>query len=106
VLTIARGQRGNFMFPLPVSGLPLLLLAPRLSPRSFTRKIYKGETGVFTVYQFISPPPPALLLSLRASELLHSPQAAAIVDARKDPCAQEQDGEKQSHQCVDQLGAF
>jgi hypothetical protein len=39
-----------------------------------------------------------LLHPLCASELLHSPLAAATVDACKDPCAQEQDGEEQDHQ--------
>jgi hypothetical protein len=41
-------------FFLPVSGLPLSLLAPPLSPRSFVRKLYKGESGVFAVYQFLA----------------------------------------------------
>jgi hypothetical protein len=53
-LTVARGQRGNFAIFLPVSGLPFLLIAPRLSPRSFIMKLYKGESGVFTVYQFLA----------------------------------------------------
>jgi hypothetical protein len=92
-------------FSLPVSGLPLPLLAPRRSPRSFTRTLYKGNSGAVTVYQFIAPPPPPLLHPLCASELLHSP-LTATVDVRKDPCAQEQDGKEQDHQCVDQLGAL
>jgi hypothetical protein len=53
-LTVARGQRGNFAIFLPVSGLLFPLLAPHLSPRSFIRKLYKGESGVFTVYQFLA----------------------------------------------------
>jgi hypothetical protein len=53
-LTIIREQRGNFPIFLPVSGLPFLLLVPRLSPRSFIRKLYKGESGEFTVYQFLA----------------------------------------------------
>jgi hypothetical protein len=44
-LTVTHGQRSNFAISLPVSGLPFLLLAPRLSPRSFIRKLYKGESG-------------------------------------------------------------
>jgi hypothetical protein len=54
VLTVACGQRGNFTVFLPVSGLPFPLLAPRLSPCSFIRKLYKGEIGFFTVYQFLA----------------------------------------------------
>jgi hypothetical protein len=53
-LTIACGQCGNFTVFLPVSGLPFPLLAPHLSPRSFIRKLYKGEIGVFTIYQFLT----------------------------------------------------
>jgi hypothetical protein len=53
-LTVIRGQRGNFAIFLPVSGLPFPLLAPRLSPRSFIRKLYKRESGEFTVYQFLA----------------------------------------------------
>jgi hypothetical protein len=53
-LTVACGQRDNFTVFLPVSGLPFPLLAPHLSPRSFIRKLYKGESGVFTVYQFLT----------------------------------------------------
>jgi hypothetical protein len=53
-LTVARRQRGNFTVFLPVSGLPFPLLAPRLSPHSFIRKLYKGASGVFTVYQFLA----------------------------------------------------
>jgi hypothetical protein len=34
------GQRSNFVFSPPVSGLPFPLLAPRLSPCSFTGKLY------------------------------------------------------------------
>jgi hypothetical protein len=54
MLTIACGQRGNFAIFLPVSGLPFPLLAPCLSPHSFIRKLYKGESGVFTIYQFLA----------------------------------------------------
>jgi hypothetical protein len=54
VLTVARGQRSNFTIFLPVSGLPFPLLVPRLSPCSFIRKLYKGESGDFTIYQFIA----------------------------------------------------
>jgi hypothetical protein len=72
-LTVARGQRGNFTFFMPVSGLPLPLLAPRLSPRSFARKLYKWYTGGFTVYQFIAPPPPPLLHPICAPELFTAP---------------------------------
>jgi hypothetical protein len=68
--------------------------------------LYKGNSGAVTVYQFIAPPPPPLLHPLCAHELLHSPLAVAAVDARKDPCAQEQDGEEQNHQCLNQLGAL
>jgi hypothetical protein len=53
-LTVTHGQRSNFTISLPVSGLPFLLLAPRLSPRSFIRKLYKGESGEITVYQFLA----------------------------------------------------
>jgi hypothetical protein len=53
-LTVIRGQRGNFAIFLSVSGLPFPLLAPRLSPRSFIMKLYKGESGDFTVYQFLA----------------------------------------------------
>jgi hypothetical protein len=53
-LTVIRGQRGNFAIFLLVSGLPFPLLVPRLSPRSFIRKLYKGESGEFTVYQFLA----------------------------------------------------
>jgi hypothetical protein len=53
-LTVIRGQHSNFSIFLPVSGLPFLLLAPRLSPRSFIRKLYKEESGEFTVYQFLA----------------------------------------------------
>jgi hypothetical protein len=54
MLTVIHGQRNNFTIFLPVSGLPFPLLAPRLSPCSFTRKLYKGESGEFTVYQFLA----------------------------------------------------
>jgi hypothetical protein len=54
MLTVIHGQRSNFAIFLPVSGLPFSLLAPRLSPRSFTRNLYKGESGEFTVYQFLA----------------------------------------------------
>jgi hypothetical protein len=37
-------------------------------------------------------PPPPLLQTLRPSELLHSPRAQPV-DARQNPCAEEQDGE-------------
>jgi hypothetical protein len=60
--------------------------------------------GLFTVYQFIALPPPPLPHLLCASELLHSPLTAAAVDAHKNPCPQEPDGEEQNRQCVDQLG--
>jgi hypothetical protein len=53
-LTVARGQRGNFAIFLPVSGLPFPLLAPRRSPCSFIRKLYKGESGDFTFFQFLA----------------------------------------------------
>jgi hypothetical protein len=53
-LTVIRGQCGNFAIFLPVGGLPFPLLAPHLSPRSFIRKLYKGESGEFTVYQFLA----------------------------------------------------
>jgi hypothetical protein len=55
MLTIIHGQRSNFAIFLPISGLPFPLLVSRLSPRSFTRKLYKGESGEFTVYQFLAP---------------------------------------------------
>jgi hypothetical protein len=54
MLTVIRGQRGNFAISLPVSGLPFPLLAPCLSPCSFVRKLYKGESGEFTVYQLLA----------------------------------------------------
>jgi hypothetical protein len=60
-------------FFLPVSGLPLPLLVPRRNPRSFTKTLYKGNSGVVTVYQFLALPPPPLPHLLCASELLHSP---------------------------------
>jgi hypothetical protein len=41
-------------FPPPIGGLLFPLLAPHLSPHSFSRKIYKGRVGNFTVYQFIA----------------------------------------------------
>jgi hypothetical protein len=41
-------------FFLPISGLSLPLLAPRLSPHSFVGKLYKGEIGDFTVYQLLA----------------------------------------------------
>jgi hypothetical protein len=44
-LTVTHGQRSNFAISLPISGLPFLLLAPRLNPRSLIRKLYKGESG-------------------------------------------------------------
>jgi hypothetical protein len=54
-LTVTHGQRNNFVIPLPISGLPLPLLAPRLSPRSFIRKLYiRGVVGNFTIYQFLA----------------------------------------------------
>jgi hypothetical protein len=53
-LTVARGQRGNFIVFLPVSGLPFLLLAPCFSPRSFIKKLYKGESRNLTIYQFLA----------------------------------------------------
>jgi hypothetical protein len=53
-LTVTHGQRSNFTIFLPVNGLPFPLLAPRLSPRSFTRKLYKGESGKIIVYQFLA----------------------------------------------------
>jgi hypothetical protein len=54
MLTVIHGQRSNFAIFLPISGLPFPLLAQRLSPRSFTRKLYKGESGEFTVYQVLA----------------------------------------------------
>jgi hypothetical protein len=54
ILTVTHGQCGNFAISLPISGLPFSLLAPRLSPRSVTRKLYKGRVGEITVYQFIA----------------------------------------------------
>jgi hypothetical protein len=54
MLTVIHGQRSNFAIFLPVSGLPFPLLAPHLSPRSFTGKLYKGESREFTVYQFLA----------------------------------------------------
>jgi hypothetical protein len=51
VLTVTHGQRSNFTISLPVSGLLFPLLVPRLSPRSFLRKLYKGKSGENTVYQ-------------------------------------------------------
>jgi hypothetical protein len=53
-LTVIHGQRGNFAIFLPVSGLPFPLHAPRLSPRSFIKKLYKGKSGEFTVYLFLA----------------------------------------------------
>jgi hypothetical protein len=53
-LTVTHGQRSNFTIYLPVSGLPFSLLAPRLSPCSFIGKLYKGESGEITVYQFLA----------------------------------------------------
>jgi hypothetical protein len=53
-LTVIHGQRSNFAIFLPVSWLPFPLLAPRLSRRSFIRKLYKGESGEFNVYQFLA----------------------------------------------------
>jgi hypothetical protein len=53
-LTVTHRQRSNFAISLPVSGLPFSLLAPRLRPRSFIRKLYKGRVGNFTVYQFLA----------------------------------------------------
>jgi hypothetical protein len=100
------GSAAISQFFLPVSGIPLPLLVPRCSPRSFTRNLYKGDSGAITVYQFIALPLPPLPHPLCASELLHSPLTVAAVDARKDPCPQEPDGEEQDHQCVDQLGAL
>jgi hypothetical protein len=74
-LTVARGQHSNFAIFLPVSGLPLSLLTPRLSPRSFVRMLYKRDSGAVTVYQFLVLPPPPLLHLPCASELLRSPRA-------------------------------
>jgi hypothetical protein len=54
MLTVIRGQRGNFAISLPVSGLPFLLLAPRLSPRSFRRKLYKGGVGKLLFTSFLA----------------------------------------------------
>jgi hypothetical protein len=53
-LTVTHGQRSNFTIFLPISGLPFPLLTPRLSPCSFIRKLYKGESGEITVYQFLA----------------------------------------------------
>jgi hypothetical protein len=53
-LTVTHGQRSNFTISLPVSRLSFPLLVPRLSPRSFIRKLYKGRVGKFTVYQFLA----------------------------------------------------
>jgi hypothetical protein len=47
VLTVTHGQRSNFTISLPVSGLLFPLLAPRLSPRFFRGKLYKGDSGEF-----------------------------------------------------------
>jgi hypothetical protein len=104
-LTVVRGQRGNFMFSLLVSGLPLPLLVPRLNPHSFVRKLYKGEIGVFTVYPFIASPPPPLLHSLCAPELFRNPRAQPV-DALQDLRAKEQDGEERYCQCINQVGAL
>jgi hypothetical protein len=41
------GQHYNFCNFLTVSGLPFPLFAPRLSPRSFSQKVYKGRSGGF-----------------------------------------------------------
>jgi hypothetical protein len=54
MLTVIHGQRNNFVIFFPINGLPFLLLVPRLSPCSFTRKLYKGESGEFTVYLFLA----------------------------------------------------
>jgi hypothetical protein len=73
------GSTVIFIF-LPVSGLPFLLLAPCLSPRSFSEKVYKGIVGDFYCL-------PALSLrrrhcrSLLPCPLMHSLQA------RIDRCA-------------------
>jgi hypothetical protein len=83
-LTVAHGQGSNFTIFLPVSGLPLPLLAPCLSPHSFIRKLYKGEIGDFTVYQLL-----ALSAATIASSPLHfwassQPPSIASVDASRD----------------------
>jgi hypothetical protein len=54
-LTVIHGQRSNFAISLPVSGLSFPHLAPRLSPHSFSKKLYKGGSGEFTVYYFLAP---------------------------------------------------
>jgi hypothetical protein len=86
------GSAVILQFSCSLVGLPLLV--PHRSPCSFVRKLYKGDSGAITVYQFIVLPPPPLLDLLCASELLRSPLVTATVDARKKPCPQEPDGKK------------
>jgi hypothetical protein len=106
VLTIARGQRGNFMLFLPVSGLPLPLLVPCLSPRSFARKLYKGKSGVLTVYQFLASSAATIAATLVRFWASSQPPRVTFVDARQEPCPEESDGEKEDHERIDQLGAI
>jgi hypothetical protein len=69
------GSTVILQFFCPLVGLPLLLCAPHLNSRSFLRKLYKGETVVFTVHQFFVLLPPPLLHLPCAFELPRSPRA-------------------------------
>jgi hypothetical protein len=81
LLSVYRSMGSAVIFiSLPVSGLPFLLLAPRLSPRSFSEKVYRGIVGDFYCL-------PALPLRRRhCRPLLPSPLVPSL-QARIDRCA-------------------
>jgi hypothetical protein len=73
---------------------------PRLSPRSFTEKVYKGRVGICTIYQlFLSAAttianPCALLFT-------HIAPKRRFVDARETPGSEEQHGQGESNELRD-----
>jgi hypothetical protein len=73
---------------------------PRLSPRSFTEKVYKGRVGICTVYQlFLS----AVAAIANPCGLLfaHIAPECRFVDARETPGSEEQHGQGEGNELRD-----